>query len=58
MLYEVITIAATALLTGSALVATLPAQAFWGPFDWFDDDYYDGPYGPYGYYPPYSYNFV
>ncbi|MCU7809017.1 MAG: hypothetical protein KZQ73_14280 [Candidatus Thiodiazotropha sp. (ex Semelilucina semeliformis)] len=41
---------AAALVTGSALLVALPAQAFWGPFDWFDDDdYYYGPYGPYGY---------
>ena len=42
---------AAALVTGTALLVALPAQAFWGPFDWFDDDWY-GPgygYGPYGY---------
>ena len=52
---------AAAIVTGSALLATIPAQAWWGPFDWFDDDYYDGPWGPYGYggpwggYPYYGY---
>ncbi|MCU7850443.1 MAG: hypothetical protein KZQ89_21185 [Candidatus Thiodiazotropha sp. (ex Lucinoma kastoroae)] len=61
----------TAVITtvaGSALLATLPAQAFWGPFDWFDDDddYYGGPWGGgpwghpgygYGGYPGYGYGY-
>jgi hypothetical protein len=51
--------AAVAAIAGSALLTTLPAQAFWGPFDWFDDDDWYGPYGPYGYgpwgYPGYGY---
>jgi hypothetical protein len=40
---------AAALIIGSSLLVALPAQAFWGPFDWFDDDDWYGPYGPYGY---------
>ena len=35
---------AAALIVGSSLLIALPAQAFWGPFDWFDDD--DDWYGP------------
>jgi hypothetical protein len=50
-----------AAAAGSALLATLPAQAFWGPFDWFDDDDWYGP-GPWGYpgyygYPGYGYGY-
>ena len=45
---------AAALIVGSSLLVALPAQAFWGPFDWFDDDDWYGPYGPYGY-GPYGY---
>ena len=49
---------ASALVTGSALFAALPAQAFWGPFDWFDDDYYGPGYGgPWGGYPGYGYGY-
>ncbi|MEW8330802.1 MAG: hypothetical protein AB2632_11225 [Candidatus Thiodiazotropha sp.] len=47
--------AAVAAITGAALLTTLPAQAFWGPFDWFDDDDYYGPWGPYGYGGPWGY---
>jgi hypothetical protein len=52
--------AVIAAVAGSALFTTLSAQAFWGPFDWFDDDYYDGPWGypGYGYgYPGYGYGY-
>ena len=56
-----------ALLASSVLMAS-SASAFWGPFDWFDDDdWWDdypppwvlyGPYGPYGYYgAPYGYGY-
>ncbi|MBL3600469.1 MAG: hypothetical protein JMN25_11480 [gamma proteobacterium endosymbiont of Lamellibrachia anaximandri] len=50
--------AAAAVIAGSALLATSSAQAFWGPFDWFDnDDYYGGPWGggPWGGHPGYGY---
>jgi hypothetical protein len=43
-----------AAVAGTALFAALPTQAFWGPFDWFDDDDYYGPWGgPWGGYPGY-----
>ncbi|MEW8505123.1 MAG: hypothetical protein AB2598_00335 [Candidatus Thiodiazotropha sp.] len=47
--------AAVAAIAGAALFTTLSAQAFWGPFDWFDDDDYYGPWGPYGYGGPWGY---
>ncbi|MBL3526980.1 MAG: hypothetical protein JMN27_01450 [gamma proteobacterium endosymbiont of Lamellibrachia anaximandri] len=55
--------AAAAVIAGSALLATSSVQAFWGPFDWFDnDDYYGGPWGggpwgggPWGGHPGYGY---
>jgi hypothetical protein len=58
---KIVKTSAAALIAGSALLVALPAQAFWGPFDWFDDDddWYGGPWGPYGYgpygYGPYGY---
>ena len=54
-----------ALLAGATALAVSPANAFfggWGPWDWFDNDWYDYPppwyYGGYpgyygGYYPGY-----
>ncbi len=54
---------AAGLIVGATLFAALPAQAFWGPFDWFDDDDWYGPYGggPWGYgpygYPGYGYGY-
>ncbi|RRS32934.1 MAG: hypothetical protein OI74_09865 [Gammaproteobacteria bacterium (ex Lamellibrachia satsuma)] len=41
--------AAAAVIAGSALLATSSAQAFWGPFNWFDGG------GPWGGYPGYGY---
>jgi len=44
----------TVLATSVVVMGTSSAQAFWGPFDFFDDDdYYGGPWGggPWGGYP-------
>ena len=41
------------LLVGATTLPMTSANAFfggWGPWDWFDNDYY---HGPYGYYPGY-----
>ncbi len=60
---KVLKSSAAALIIGFALFVAMPAQAFWGPWDWFDDDddWY-GPWGPYGYggpwgYPGYGYGY-
>ena len=54
---KIIRLFSITLLAGSAMIAT-SAQAFWGPFDFFDndDDYWGGPWGYPGYgYPGYGY---
>ena len=42
------------VLAGATALPVTSANAFWGgwmPWDWFDDDYYGGPWGGYpGYY--------
>lgn len=45
-------LAATAL-AASTVIMTTPANSFWGPFDWFDNDYGPGWGGPWGGYPGY-----
>ncbi|MCW9013915.1 MAG: hypothetical protein OQL06_09035 [Gammaproteobacteria bacterium] len=42
-----------AVLAGSTALISVPANAFWGPFDWFDDG--PGWGGPWGGYPGYGY---
>ena len=57
---KILKTSAAGLIVGATLFAALPAQAFWGPFDWFDNDDWYGPgpwgYGPYGY-PGYGYGY-
>lgn len=39
----------SALLAGAAAFGAGSASAWWGPFSWFDNDYWDGPGYGYGY---------
>jgi hypothetical protein len=55
MMNKISKLAASLLIAGTAVLGASTAQAFWGPFDWFDDD--DDWYGPgygYGGYPGYG----